>query len=152
MIKHIVCHIIFWIITSGKIDFDIRYPYMYSFDISCNICIESLSIELSTIGIKTMSHASTSVYRYYYQCWGKWLNQFWKFVLSVVNHPDNLIPFWRVTVILFLPRNGNNCSTYKCHFLIVLEEGGKFCGIISVICFHSALVTFVANNGIILIL
>ena len=50
------CDIMFWVVASELIKFDIKYPYMYHFGVSCNTCIWSLSMVFSMIVIEIMPH------------------------------------------------------------------------------------------------
>ena len=58
-----VCHIMFWTVSSEPIDFGINYPYKYNFDIPCSIWIYSLSKVLSMAGISIILHEFPSLYR-----------------------------------------------------------------------------------------
>ena len=93
MSKQMFCHIMFWIFASGPIGFDIKYPYMYHSDRSCNIWIYSYSKVTSMVGIEIIPRAFPSVYRVMLSMLRKVVEAFVQLVSSVVNHPDHLLPF-----------------------------------------------------------
>ena len=51
------CNIVFWIVAAELINFEIKYPYIYLFGISCNTWIGSLSEMISMICMYIIPHA-----------------------------------------------------------------------------------------------
>ena len=57
------CNIMFWVLASELINFEIKYPYMYFFERSCNTCKWQLSNMLSMLGMAIIPHLLTSASR-----------------------------------------------------------------------------------------
>ena len=53
----------------------------------------------------------------------KFIEAFLNLLSSAVNHPDNLLTFWIVTVILLSSKKGRGCDSFKFHSLTIPEEG-----------------------------
>ena len=102
------------------------------------------------IGKEIIPHALPSSYRVLLSMLMKVIESLVNSFSSVVNHPDHLIQFWRVTMMLFIPINGKdwNASTLNC--LIVLEEGRILMNPISNLV-SSWIYEIFANNGNIVI-
>ena len=68
-----VCHIMFWILFSEPINFDIKYPYMHCFGRSWNTWFYSFSNMISITGVGIVPKHCLHYSGYCYQFLEKWL-------------------------------------------------------------------------------
>ena len=85
-----VFHIMIWAVASEPINFDFKYPYMYT---KKYMNIYTFSKVISITGISIMPHPLPSVYRILSSTLRKVIELFMQLVSSAINHPDHLLPF-----------------------------------------------------------